>query len=249
MSRSLIVVPCYNEARRLDLSSFRNFLERKTDAIQFLFVDDGSTDDTLTVLAELQRAHPEAIDVFPLSQNQGKAEAVRQGFLQAATRDIDFVGFWDADLATPLEAISDFCRLLEENPSIDVVFGSRVQLLGRSIERSTARHYLGRMFATTVSLVLGLKVYDTQCGAKLFRAHPDTFTLFREPFATRWIFDVEIIARMIRAEQEASTRPSAERIYECPLAHWRDVQGSKLKSTDFLKAIYELLRLRLTYFK
>ena len=249
MSQSLIVIPCYNEAQRLDGSAFCDFLKRKNDAVQFLFVDDGSTDHTLAMLKDLQRQHPHKIEILPLLQNQGKAEAVRQGILHAASKEIDFAGFWDADLATPLEAIADFCHLLEENPGIDAVFGSRVQLLGRSIERSAARHYLGRMFATSVSLTLGLKVYDTQCGAKLFRARPDTFTLFAQPFSTRWIFDVEIIARMIRAQKEATVRPAADRIYEYPLSHWRDVQGSKLKSTDFLKAVYELLHIKLKYLR
>ena len=100
-----------------------------------------------------------------------------------------------------------------------------------------------------MSLVLGLKVYDAQCGAKLFRAHPSTFALFADPFSTRWIFDVEIIAMMIRQQQQETARSAADRIYEYPLAHWRDVQESKLKPTDFLKAAYELLHIRSKYLR
>ena len=249
MARSIVIVPCYNEAQRLDVSSFSDFLEKTGDAVHFLFVDDGSTDHTLEVLAKLRRAYPEAVDFFSLPQNRGKAEAVRQGFLRAQECSADFVGFWDADLATPLEAIADFCHLLEEMPAIDAVFGSRVQLLGRSIERSMVRHYLGRVFATIVSILLGLKVYDTQCGAKLFRALPTTFELFREPFATKWIFDVEIIARMMQAQKKMNSASVADRIYEYPLEQWHHVGDSRLNSGDFLKSIYGIFRIWRKYLR
>ena len=78
MSRSLIVVPCYNEARRLDLSSFRDFLERKTDAIQFLFVDDGSTDDSSQVARKLVKAHPGVVTLVQFRGNFGKSAALVQ---------------------------------------------------------------------------------------------------------------------------------------------------------------------------
>ena len=114
--------------------------------------------------------------------------------------------------------------------------GSRVKLLGRKIDRRRSRHYLGRIFATAVSTVLGLDVYDTQCGAKLFRVTPFIRALFEHPFLSRWIFDVEIIARLIQAKR-GKNLPQADRvIYEFPLMEWRDVQGSKLGYGDFVRA-------------
>ena len=95
--------------------------------------------------------------------------------------------------ATPHDEIPRFIETLDAHPGIEALFGARVQLLGRTIERRASRHYLGRVSATAISLVLGLAIYDTQCGAKLFRASVACKALFAEPFHSRWLFDVEII--------------------------------------------------------
>jgi len=143
-------------------------------------------------------------------------------------------------LATPLEAIPGFCDLLEGRPDLLMVFGARVQLLGRAIERRAIRHYLGRVFATAASLVLGIAIYDTQCGAKLFRTLSEIQALFHQPFATRWLFDVEILARWMHARRGADRPPIEDIVYEFPLHQWRDVAGSKVKPGDFVKAFLGL---------
>jgi hypothetical protein len=123
-----------------------------------------------------------------------------------------------------------------------MIMGARVQLLGRRIDRSALRHYAGRVAATAISTVLGLRVYDTQCGAKLFRADAAQ-ELFSEPFRTRWIFDAEIIARLIA---RLSAKPGSEArdvVYEYPLLEWRDVRGSKIRPRDYLRAALDLLRI------
>lgn len=186
-----LTVPCYNEAARLDAGAFVAALTRHP-FLSFLFVDDGSRDDTRRVLADLCARGGERARVLALDANVGKAEAVRRGILHAVQGNPQLFGYWDADLATPLEAIPDFLALLGKRPEIDIVLGARVQLLGRQIRRRSNRHYSGRMFATGASLVLGLPVYDTQCGAKIFRACDHTRVAFLRPFRTRWVFDVEI---------------------------------------------------------
>ena len=162
-----------------------------------MFVDDGSTDDTPLVLERLRQRHPRQVCTLRLSTNVGKAEAVRRGMRVALRRQPAMVGYWDADLATPLDAIPRFVDVLQARPELDLVMGSRVALLGRDIRRSTLRHFTGRVFATAASLVLRLPVYDTQCGAKLFRVTPRFQELISQPFRARWIFDVEILARMV----------------------------------------------------
>ena len=248
MSGTSIVIPCYNEARRLPVSQLQSFAKGSSD-LRFLLVNDGSTDDTLGVIRRLAEEDEGHFSVVDLQPNQGKAEAVRRGILGALEGEARYVGFWDADLATPLQAIPAFIELLDRRPQLEMIFGSRVQLLGRSIERSRLRHYLGRVFATAASLTLGLGVYDTQCGAKLFRASPELHELFAQPFITRWIFDVEILARLIRARRGRELPQPKDVIYELPLDSWHDVAGSKVRVSDFPKAVLEILKIQRHYLR
>ena len=246
MYDTVIVVPCYNEAQRLNREAFEGYVEVSTTE-RFLFVNDGSTDETLERLQELASHKPERFSVLDLSPNGGKAEAVRRGMAQAFQEGATFAGYWDADLATPLEAIPNFRTLLVERPELSMVFGSRVRLLGRYIERQAVRHYLGRVGATLASLVLGLPIYDTQCGAKLFRRSDLVEGLFERPFKTGWMFDVEILARFISGLEHAGGGSAADAIYELPLVDWHDVAGSKVKAGDFPKAFLELATIYFTH--
>jgi len=243
--RVVVVVPCFNEARRLDRDAFARFLQEADPGVRLLLVNDGSTDRTLEHLRELAAHYPERLDVLDLTRNVGKAEAVRQGVLRGLEHwpSAEFVGYWDADLATPLEEIPGFLRVFQDRPHLVAVIGSRVKLMGRQIERRATRHYLGRVFATFASLSLGLSVYDTQCGAKLFRVSEPLRAVFAEPFHSRWIFDVEILARMQRLARLEALPPVETVVYEYVLSQWRDVAGSKLKPTDFLRAALELVRI------
>jgi glycosyltransferase involved in cell wall biosynthesis len=244
-SRVVVVVPCYDEAGRLDTAAFRAF-RVESPRVSFCFVNDGSRDGTLAVLRRLCDEAPGLGFVVDQQPNRGKAEAVRQGLLAALGTGAGLVGYWDADLATPLVEVARFCRVLDERPQVELVLGSRVRLLGRSIERSPLRHYLGRVFATGASLTLSLPVYDTQCGAKLLRATGDVRAILAEPFLTRWVFDVEILARLARLAR-GSVVPVESRVYELPLRSWRDVPGSKVKPLDFVRSGLELVRIRRAY--
>lgn len=235
-----IVVPCYNEATRLDISAFVRFLQANVE-ISIVFVNDGSSDRTLTMLKQIRDQVVGQVEVIDKKTNTGKAEAVRSGILHALSKpEVAYVGYWDADLATPLSAVNEMLDIFARRPEIEVIIGSRVRLLGRRIERRLMRHYLGRVFATFASLVLQLPVYDTQCGAKLFRVSPQLTRMLQEPFQSRWIFDVELIARFVKSHSSGSKRME-DLIYELPLDCWIDVPGSKLRIIDFGRAFKDLL--------
>ncbi len=253
------MVPFYNEAHRLRAEPFFDFLAQEEPlyrAVRFLFVNDGSTDNTLQLLEAMrQRAaelssklgYEDRIAILDQQPNGGKAEAIRAGMLAviaAHSQGCEYTGFWDADLATPLTAIPQLLAQLEETPHLHMIFGSRVRLLGRQIHRNPARHYLGRIFATAASQTLSLPIYDTQCGAKIFKITPDLARVLAQPFISRWIFDVEIVARYLQLRGRDFCFSS---IYEFPLDAWEDVGGSKLRPFDFFYAAFDIFRIYRRY--
>lgn len=242
--KAVIVVPCYNEARRLPAERYVEFLDAE-EAFSLLFVNDGSRDETLDVLRALALRRPQRIEVLDLERNGGKAEAVRRGVAHVGD-GADLVGFVDADLSTPLSALVPFRQVFLDQPSVELVLGARVRLLGRRIERRQLRHLLGRAFATAASATLSLPVYDTQCGAKMWRPTPILRQVFAVPFGSRWIFDVEMLARYAKAF-DWDTGALSARIVEIPLQEWREVSGSRLKSSDFAQSAADLLAIAWKY--
>jgi glycosyltransferase involved in cell wall biosynthesis len=243
-----VVVPCFDEARRLPVEAFREAL-RSAPWLSLHFVDDGSRDGTAQVLEAVRRGFEDRVSITRMERNAGKGEAVRAGMRKATAGSAAYVGYADADLATPLDALAEMADLLDLRPELLLVMGARVKTLGRSIDRRRTRHYLGRVIATFTSRTLGLPVYDTQCGAKLFRAGPVVTALFEEPFSTRWLFDVELLARLLRLHRQGVLPHPASIVLEHPLARWSDVPGSKVKPMDFFRALFGLRRIRRRYLR
>ncbi len=237
-----LVVPCYNEERRLPQAALLAFLDSHPHVVLCL-VDDGSRDGTLGVLRGLEAQRPGRVIVVPLSPNGGKAGAVRAGVLAAvAAGPWPIIGFWDADLSTPLAEMDRLLAVLRDTPGCRLVMGSRVKRLGSRIERRLQRHVLGRLFAALASGILGLSVYDSQCGAKLF--HRDLVgVLFDEPFITRWLFDLEMLARL----RNAIGASAMDMVREVPLLEWHEVGGSKLGVGEMVGVPLELLKIRTRY--
>lgn len=249
------VVPCFNEAGRIDQAAFLALADQPGSSL--LLIDDGSRDTTLLRLRDIANQRPERISVLALPHNQGKAEAVRQGILRALAGSADLIGFADADMATPPPELQRLAELVRTGEH-DLVLGSRVQLLGRTIRRRHLRHYLGRVFATCASLALGLAVYDTQCGAKVFRRSQALREAVGRPFRSRWAFDVELLGRLVHPERRDEDRTQCddraqyddrangipiERIWEEPLRAWTDVTGSKLGVLAGLRGAFDVARI------
>ena len=234
----VVVIPCYDEELRLHPEDFAALVAR--DDIAAIFVDDGSTDGTVEVLHRIQATYPGSIEVITRDRNEGKAEAVAVGLRAALDAGATWVGYLDADLAVPVE---EWLRVADRrSDDVDGILASRVRLLGRSIDRRLYRHLIGRIFATYASALLRLPVYDTQCGAKVFRASPRLSAALDEPFTTRWLFDVEILARLL---YPLAPLPGLDpgRLVEVPLRSWKDVAGSALAPSSAPQIARQVVRL------
>jgi dolichyl-phosphate beta-glucosyltransferase len=233
-ARVFVAIPAYNESARLPrlLNDLTRYLGsddgRSADLdVHFCIVDDGSRTDEF----DAERRAVEGagfgprVRIIRLDTNRGKGGAIRAG-LEAGlevgfVERFDYLGFMDADCAVP---VSELHRALEyliavrrRDANVVGVIGARIRILGRSVVRSPLRHYMGRVFATFVSLWFGEAVYDTQCGLKIFerealQRHIDA------PADERWVWDTQLLLAMLHA---------GERIHEVPV-DWSETGGSKL---------------------
>lgn len=238
---TFIVVPCYNETARFNKKAFFDFL-LQSPHIRMIFVNDGSTDETGQLLNDLEKEVPKQVSCIHLSRNVGKAEAVRQGFLKGFISKPALIGYLDADLAAPISVIQELEGYFSDT-FCEIAIGARIKLLGRKIERNGLRHILGRLFAKTASFVLRLPIYDTQCGAKLFRMTPCLQKVFSFPFTVRWIFDVEILARYLILRKQNKVPDSFQDIcIEHPLNKWVDREGSKVNVQAFIFGAVDIFK-------
>jgi glycosyltransferase involved in cell wall biosynthesis len=234
MSSLAIIVPCFNEEKRLDQLAFSQFAQLHQH-IKIVFVNDGSSDKTLSVIKDIIACHPN-MELINFSRNVGKGEAVRQGLIHAVkSQSFDFIGYLDADLSASLEEFHDIYKYALEKKA-DFIFGSRIKKLGSVIRRSHLRHIIGRILVTVIDKKFQLGYYDTQCGAKVFKSIL-LQNILQQPFLTKWFFDIEIFLRL-KAENKNYSG------IEYPLKTWENKKGSKINLLSFpviSKEIFVLL--------
>jgi len=227
-----VVIPAYNERQRLpaELDRWLTLLRSRGESFEVLVVDDGSRDGTGEYVEEQAKTNPE-LRLIRNPGNQGKGFSIRNGMLQArgARRLMS-----DADGATPP---GEYYRLLQlYNAEIfPIVIGARIPLRGMTqVKRRLSRHYSGRIFATLMSILSGLRYYDTQCGFKLFSAQAAA-AIFPHVECSRWAFDVEVL---IVAEKLGFG------VAEAPV-NWEEMPGSKLSVfRSAPKMLWDVWRIR-----
>ncbi|WP_304197192.1 glycosyltransferase [Flavobacterium alvei] len=238
-----VVIPCYNEEKGISNAEYSNFLNNNPEVL-ICFVNDGSKDNTLAVLTVLKEKHPTQIQILSLEKNAGKAEAVRAGINHCNLHfQHRYIGYLDADLATTLEEFIELRNYLQGE--IVFSFGSRIRKIGSIIERENSRFLIGRVVATFISNILDIKVYDTQCGSKLFTREISE-QVFEKEFISRWLFDVEIFYRMIHL---FGKEKAIKKMIEVPLKLWVEKGDSKVKFTYGFKLWFDLFEIQRKYKK
>jgi dolichyl-phosphate beta-glucosyltransferase len=230
------LIPFYNEEKRIEIEKY-NELFNDNKSINFFLIDDGSDDNTYETL-KILALNKKNVLLKRNKYNIGKAETIRNGFLELSQENYQYIGFLDSDLATPF---NEFLRIKEIAiiNNLQLVFASRIKLLGNKIQRNRYRHFFSRIVLTIINLIFKLNIYDTQCGCKIF-SKEIVDQIFREKFATKWLFDIEIFIRFFKFI-------NTNLIKEVPINEWKEIKGSKIKFIDFMLVPVNIIKLSYVY--
>lgn len=227
-----IVVPCYNEEKRLSvqyLSALSNISKAK-----IYFVNDGSTDKTLDFLMKLNFAYP--TEVINLPRNVGKANALFFGLMQAYRDGFEIIAQVDADGAISDEDLLIGFDILEKDSQYSVSIGARVLFAGSQVKRTNLRKWIGRAVATLICLITKLEIYDPQSPCKIYRATFFSAIEF-DKLKTKWFGEVELLLKHRHNAHEDVA------IKEWPLMHWQEVKGGHLSISSTFEVVLDLFRL------
>ena len=231
MSHLSLIIPLYNEALCLkkNFDILKTYLDSLEGGCEIILVNDGSTDDTASIMKEIVQTNPQ---VRPINnpRNRGKGHAVRTGVLSAAS---EYVLFIDADLAVPVHFIGISLKKLEAGTSI--VIGSRhLPASCLRIREGPLRQFLGEIFRRLGRMILGLHVSDITCGLKGFEKHV-AFDIFSRSKIERWGYDAEIIFI-------AQKRGYA--IEEIPVEWYHSFDSKVTPGIDSIRTLLEVMRIR-----
>ena len=225
------IIPAYNESGRIrpTLDELLRYSKEQNWEVEILVVDDGSRDDTRSIVREYGKSHPQIL-LLENPENHGKGFSVRAGMLHARG---DICLFTDADLSSPLAEAKRLFQTIADGA--DIAIGSRWLRAELQTERQPLyRQLFGRIFNVVLRVILGVNFADTQCGFKAFRrdAAQRVFPLQK---IERWAFDPEILFL---------ARKLGLLVKEVPVV-WAHSEGTRLHPfRDGLRMLGEVLRIR-----
>lgn len=226
-----VIIPAYNEQNRIGrtLQAVSDYFLKKDLTRQIVVVDDGSRDNTLSVVQELRKEIGD-LTVVGYSPNRGKGYAVRTGVKASQGK---YVLFTDADNSTPIEEFDRIYPILKDN---EVVIGSRYTK-GSNIVVKQPKHriLIGRLANRLIQTLLLEGIKDTQCGFKAFQCQA-AHEIFCRACVDRFAFDIELlsIARLLGFS-----------IKEVPVS-WYDSPDSRVRPIkDTLNSVRQLLHIKL----
>lgn len=228
--RLSIVIPAYNEERRLPGSLWRldAFVRALDREVEVIVVENGSVDRTAAAVEECQ-AHMPYLRLLRVA-TPGKGWAVRTGMLAATG---DHLMFCDVDFSMPVAELAKFIGLLDTGAPI--VIASREMASAKRHGEPVRRHIMGRVFNRAVQLFVVHGIDDTQCGFKAFQ-RPVGRDLFSLQRIKGWGFDVEILYM---------ARRRGYRVQQLAIDWYYDPDSRVRGMSDSLAMAGEILRVRL----
>ena len=223
-----IVIPAYNEEKRIKktIETILFYLEKHQYSYEILVVNDGSTDKTKEVVLEFKNRKIKCLDT---PRNKGKGYSVKAGIL-AATKE--WILFTDADLSTPIEELETFLRYKE---NALVIIGSRNLPMSQiTVKQPFLRSSLGKIFPLFVRLLLLPKIYDSQCG----------FKLYKKEAAKKIVEKQTIDGFCFDAEHLFLAKKLGYVIKEVPVS-WANDERSKVRIVqDSFRMFFDVLKIR-----
>lgn len=176
-----IIIPAYNEEKviKKTVLELHSFLSEQAFDYEIIVVADGPKDGTVEIVRTLEN-----VTLLQNKQNLGKGATVKKGILAATKENILFL---DADHAVSIQYLLEFLPLLNQ---YSIVIGSKY--IDNKNQYPIHRKIVGHVFSFLKSILIGLKIKDTQCGFKLFKGEIAK-QLFEKSLIAGWCFDVEIL--------------------------------------------------------
>lgn len=225
-----VIIPVFNESKRLDnLDKVISYLESKKDLkSEIVVVNDGSTDETLSLLKKLKE-----MKIISYNKNRGKGFAVKTGMLGASG---DYRLFLDVDLSTPIEELE---KVLQQIPKFGVIIGSRKTDSAKVlVKQSFLRENLGKGFTKLSQIILQVGVSDFTCGFKCFSKEAAE-AIFNKVRVDRWGFDSEVLFL---------SKKYGYTVKEVPVS-WANDKNTKVRfPQDIFNSFAELITIRLNNF-
>ncbi|RJR15955.1 glycosyltransferase family 2 protein [Candidatus Microgenomates bacterium] len=230
-----LIIPCYNETNRIThgLTETTNYLRQQPYLSEIIFVDDGSTDETLSNAQKLLKSFSTK-KIIQLPRNRGKGAAIRAGMLEASGQ---FLVFIDIDLSTPL---TELPRLLDALRSHKVAIGIRRHPKARvTVHQPKLREFLGHIFTKLVTFLVVPGIYDATCGFKGFQKNAAK-ELFSKSRLNAWAFDAEILFL---------ARQKGYAIAQIPVV-WQNNPATKVHILrDSFQALMDVFSIRLNHLR
>ena len=231
-----VIIPCYNEQNRFQegFNHYFQYLKRQKYLWELIFVNDGSTDNTLELIKLACQKSP-LVTFVSYSKNHGKGYAICQGVKKASGKQILFT---DIDYSVPIKTIESFFKYFEKG--FDCVIGSRrVKGARILIRQPKLREFLGKGFTQLVRILIDSKIKDSTCGFKAFESKVAK-KIFGKITIYDWAFDAEILFICKRNNIKYIQAPVA----------WEDKRGSKVSPIkDVFNSLLGLIKIRINDLK